>query len=415
TEAREVWYSRQLTDNQLKRLESLKAQQQQSKTSQLKRAYVVLNNCKSLRIWNMPLSWSDQDVRNVFSCFGEINRCQITDPTRKVVRLQKRARYVKKKTPSFLHDISNSDVVSSNLQHTDHVSTALSILDRFAVVTFTSSKSVQSAMHFDSSTIVQPFYQGSISLGKDKILSEYEHSRPKNLAEMEQQVDKFMFEFDRLTALRRKQYKENTPHRMRGWIQTKGEDGFKTIHYPSKFLRKKHRSIDLLNSKELADTYNDQPVPNIYDKKKHKEYYQLNNIKDVFAIKKARVMRQKNMLKSTEITKFGQGMWTKTIGENMGHRDRDQPRSKKTSSQPSSQSSHHPPSATSNREILNLLNPFRFCVDFLFVCYFGIELNCITLFYCILSLNAFLLHIAVSLQSFGDANKKKNVTYLAES
>ncbi|ETO07539.1 hypothetical protein RFI_29853, partial [Reticulomyxa filosa] len=121
TEAREVWYSRQLTDKQLKRLESLKAQQQQqSKTSQLKRAYVVLNNCKSLRIWNMPLSWSDQDVRNVFSCFGEINRCQITDPTRKVVRLQKRARYVKKKTPSFLHDISNSDVVSSNLQHTDH-------------------------------------------------------------------------------------------------------------------------------------------------------------------------------------------------------------------------------------------------------------------------------------------------------
>ncbi|ETO06146.1 hypothetical protein RFI_31251 [Reticulomyxa filosa] len=147
-------------------------------------------------------------VRNVFSCFDEVSRCQITG-------LQKRARYVKKKT---------------------------------------FSKSVRAAMCFDSSTIVQ-FYQGSLLLGKDKILSEYEHSRPKHLIEMEQQVNKFMFEFDRLTALRCKQYKENTPHHMRGWIQTKGEDVFKRFITRLNFCK---RSI----------------------------VYQLNNNKDFFAIKK---------------------------------------------------------------------------------------------------------------------------------
>ncbi|ETO09003.1 hypothetical protein RFI_28384 [Reticulomyxa filosa] len=193
-------------------------------------------------------------------------------------------------TASFLHDNSNSDIVSSNLRHIDHVSTTLSILDRFAVLIFTSSKSVRAAMYSDLSTIVQPFCQGSILLGKTvclfyRILSEYEHSRPKNLTEIGQQVDKFMFEFDWLTALRCKQYKENTPYYMRGWIQTKGEDEFKMIHYLFKFLWKMYRSVDLLNSKELADTYNDQPVPNIYNKERHKEYYQLNNIKDIFALK----------------------------------------------------------------------------------------------------------------------------------
>ncbi|ETO10906.1 hypothetical protein RFI_26471 [Reticulomyxa filosa] len=40
----------------------------------------------------------------------------------------------------------------------------------------------------------------SSSSHHQKILSEYEHSRPKNLIEVEQQVDKFMFEFNRLTA-----------------------------------------------------------------------------------------------------------------------------------------------------------------------------------------------------------------------
>ncbi|ETO05111.1 hypothetical protein RFI_32285 [Reticulomyxa filosa] len=132
-------------------------------------------------------------------------------------------------------------------------------------------------MYFDSSTFVQPFYQGVHFISKRQfvcffkktelhthntymykyitmnffflieILSEYEHSRPKNLTEMEQQVYKFMFEFDRLTALR-------------------------------------------------PDTYNDQPVPNIYNKEKHKKYYQLNNSKDVFAIKKSRVTWQKSQI-----------------------------------------------------------------------------------------------------------------------
>ncbi|ETO15035.1 hypothetical protein RFI_22329 [Reticulomyxa filosa] len=101
-EIHKIWYSQQSTKKQLKRLESLKAQQQQrSKTSQLKRVHVMLNNCKSLCIWNMLLSWIDQDVCNMFSCFDEISRCQITDPTRKVVRLQKRAYYFKKKDSFF--------------------------------------------------------------------------------------------------------------------------------------------------------------------------------------------------------------------------------------------------------------------------------------------------------------------------
>ncbi|ETO05518.1 hypothetical protein RFI_31878 [Reticulomyxa filosa] len=156
-------------------------------------------------------------------------------PTRKVVRLQKRARYVKKKDTFFFF-------FTRQLQqrHTDHVSADLSILNHFAILTFTLSKSVRAA-------ICELFFF-------KEILSEYEHSRPKNLTEMEQQTNKFMFEFDRLTALRPKQYKENTLHRVRGWIQTKGEDGFKMIHYPFTFLRKKYRSVDLLNSKELVDT-----------------------------------------------------------------------------------------------------------------------------------------------------------------
>ncbi|ETO05523.1 hypothetical protein RFI_31873 [Reticulomyxa filosa] len=403
-ETRKIWYSRQLTDKQLKRLESLKSQQR-SKTIQLKQMHVMLNSCKSLCTWSMPLSWSKQDMRNMFSCFGEVSKCQITDPTRKVVRPQKRAHYVKKKRHLLFYMTTSTATSCLPISDTPVMFPLLCLSWTASPSShFTSSKFVRTAMHFDSSTIVQTFYQGSILLGKDglfflfffkkkglhtctyitvnfffliEIFSEYEHSSSKNLAKMEQQVDKFMFEFDRLTALQHKQYKENTPHHMRDWIQAKGKDGFNTIYYSSKFLRKKYR--------KLADTYNDQPVSNIYDKKKLKEYYQLNNVKDFFAIKKSRVIRQKNKLKGAEIAKFDQGKWTKATSENMRHRGRDQFRPKKTSLQPSSQSSLPLHSATSNklhqklnirsktflcfekREMLNLLNPFRFCVDF-FVC-----------------------------------------------
>ncbi|ETO02400.1 hypothetical protein RFI_35035 [Reticulomyxa filosa] len=174
-ETHEIWHSRQLTDKQPKRLESLKAQQQQqqrSKTSQLKRVHVMLNSCKSLRIYGTcyyhgvtktcatcsVVSMRSADAKS------QIRRGRSCDCKKK----KKRACYVKKKTRSFfLHDNSNSDIVSSNLRHADYVFTALSILDRFAVLIFSSSKSVRVAMYFDSSTIVQPFYQGSILLGKD--------------------------------------------------------------------------------------------------------------------------------------------------------------------------------------------------------------------------------------------------------
>ncbi|ETO21147.1 hypothetical protein RFI_16057 [Reticulomyxa filosa] len=327
---------------------------------------------KPSHIWNMLLSWSDQDVCNMFSCFDEISRCQITEPTRKVVRLQKKKRGLlcqKKDAFFFLHDNSNSDIVSSNLRHADYVFTALSILDRFAVFIFTSSKSVRVAMYFDLSTIVQPFYQGSILLGEDslfvfKYCPNMERSHPNNLAEMEQQVDKFMFEFDRLMALRCKQYKENTPYHMRGWIQTKGEDEFKTVHYPSKFLWKKYRGVDLLNSKELADT-----------------------------------------LKSTEIAKFGQCKWTKATGENVGYCSPDQFPPKKPLCnirnnllRPSRsvasigyikklniQSKNY--LISKNEKFQTYLIHSAFVLIFcLLVCYFGIELNCTTLFYCILSM-----------------------------
>ncbi|ETN99087.1 hypothetical protein RFI_38400, partial [Reticulomyxa filosa] len=144
------------------------------------------------------------------------------------------------------------------------------------------------------------------------------------------------------------QIHENTPNCMRGWTQTKGEDGFKVIHYPFKFLLKKYRSVDLLSSKELTDTCNDQPVPSIYNKEKYKEHYQLNNINDVFAIKKSRVMWQKNRLKGTKIAKFS---------------------IQKTSSQ------------SSHQKKRNLIHS-AFVLLFLFVCYFA---------------------IAVSLQCFDDA------------
>ncbi|ETO01652.1 hypothetical protein RFI_35789 [Reticulomyxa filosa] len=216
-------------------LESLKSQQQRSKTSQLKRMHAMLNtNAKS-----------------------QIRRGK-----------SKEGRYVKKKA-----DNSNSGAVFSNLRHIGHVSTALSILGRFSILTFTSSKSVRTVMHFDSSTIVQPFYQGPFYW--EKILkwnNKWIHSC--------------------LGLIGRQRCDANSTkkisHHMRGWIQTKGEDWFKTIYYPSKFL-------------------------------------------------------------STEIAKFGQGKWTKTICENMRHRGRDQSRSKKTSSQPLSQSSHPSRSTASNK------------------------------------------------------------------
>ncbi|ETO10686.1 hypothetical protein RFI_26691 [Reticulomyxa filosa] len=79
----------------------------------------------------------------------------------------KRGPLCQKKDAIFFTDNSNSGAVFSNLRHTDHVSTPLSILGRFSILTFTSSKSVRTVMHFDSSTIVQPFYHGSILLRKD--------------------------------------------------------------------------------------------------------------------------------------------------------------------------------------------------------------------------------------------------------
>ncbi|ETO01479.1 hypothetical protein RFI_35961 [Reticulomyxa filosa] len=198
-ETRKIWYSRQLIEKQLKQLESLKAQQQRSKTdakqqqkpSHMEHAIVV----------------DDQDVCATCSVVSTRSADAKSQDCKKGLAMSKKK---------------------------------------------TVSKSVRVAMRFDSSIIVQPFYQGPFYWEKQFVFLKKRH----------------------------KYIKHTTSH---AWLDS-NERGrrVQTIHYPSKFLRKKYRSVNLLNSKGLADTYNDQPAPNVYNKEKHKKYYQLNNNKDVF-------------------------------------------------------------------------------------------------------------------------------------
>ena len=66
---------------------------------------------------------------------------------------------------------------------------------------------------------------------------------------------------------------------MRGYVQIREEDGFKRIHYPSKFWRRKFSGGDARTAAE-AELYNKLPTKQIYDKKRRQKYDRLNAIRN---------------------------------------------------------------------------------------------------------------------------------------
>eukprot|EP01084_Bolivina_argentea_P032728 60599_1 len=147
---------------------------------------------RTLKVWDLPLTWNNNNIRKVFNIFGIIQAITLKNQN--------------------------------------------NILDRHCLIRFKHSSKVDFAMNYDSSLIIQPLIVGSIKLGINKYLINYIKTRPHNIKHLQFQVDKFMNSFDKLQKQKREKLRQK-PRRFHGWIQKKDRDmpGFTKIHYPSKF------------------------------------------------------------------------------------------------------------------------------------------------------------------------------------
>eukprot|EP00484_Ammonia_sp_Unknown_P010074 CAMPEP_0197063392 /NCGR_PEP_ID=MMETSP1384-20130603/152195_1 /TAXON_ID=29189 /ORGANISM="Ammonia sp." /LENGTH=372 /DNA_ID=CAMNT_0042499623 /DNA_START=13 /DNA_END=1127 /DNA_ORIENTATION=+ len=234
---------------------------------------------RTLKAWDVPLTWDTADIASVFSIFGDIDSTAIR-------------------------------------KHNN-------IVDRHCVIKFREASQVEFAMHYDSSSIIQPAMRGRVQFGVSKYLRDYIKTRPLNIDELQYEVDRFMASFDKLQSKKREQEKKS-PRRHRGWIQKRDKDGFTKIHYPNKWERKRHRAhrlpaiemqddVDVVKRAEMRasnkregvkvdelnpkDTFNAPPQPNLYDAGKKDEYYKANRIKDIHKKKKMRILAKQKQMK----------------------------------------------------------------------------------------------------------------------
>ena len=164
---------------------------------------------RSIKIWNIPICYNEDDIKEIFSIFvGDINT-----------------------------DIKKCNIFSP-----------YSILDRHCIMSFSNKDIVNIALNYDTKNIIQPYIKGSIPLGLNKWLIQYINNIPKDIDKLKFQVDRFFFHFDNITEMKQKQL-QNMPRKNRGYIKLRDKNGFKKIHYVNKHERKKHKAIRLVDDK----------------------------------------------------------------------------------------------------------------------------------------------------------------------
>merc|ERR1711991_271009 len=89
---------------------------------------------RTIKIWDLPLTWDNENIHNVFKIFGDILTIKIEN-----------------------HN---------------------NIISRYCLIKFKHSSNVDFLMNYDSTEIIQPLIRGNIKFGIKKYLINYIKTRP---------------------------------------------------------------------------------------------------------------------------------------------------------------------------------------------------------------------------------------------